>query len=293
MFRILSYAQMKAVLASNRSFPKHELLGDDRCDSALNKWRAKAIKIERCLLHALTSKFATELDRDQALAIANCRPGFYCGHWRCTPCYWRAYWERRQAAESMMLDMPRTALSLATIICGVTHDGIDVAGQQMQEFRGVWTERASRVPNLAWMGFFEFDYVAPQSSDFGPFKAKTTLELGYDPMNELGALVVHFHGAVVHPVLAPEQLRCRFAPAFPGYRRVQFRPEHRAKPLARNLDALVGYPMKLIPPKAALFGRGSRSAKPRDARLLLFYNRLVTSLGGLDGLRFDGAIPQT
>jgi len=48
-------------------------------------------------------------------------------------------------------------------------------------------------------------------------------------------------------------------------------------------DNLTRYPMKLLPPEAALFEDGSRSCRCRNPKALRLHNKLVNFLAGENG----------
>lgn len=286
----LTLEELRGILRDNAHLPKSRLSASQYA-LALNPFRYRDRKIERVLLRALVDPISTADENAQALAQANCWPGHYCGEWSCFLCRQRLWLVRRDLAEELSRGLTRDDISWCTIIAGVTHRGSGEAENIIATAKARFTAMSDRWPELKWLGRFEADYLFPGARSLGTWKLSSLVNLGYDPADEAGALVPHSHSLLFHPGVQRGFLVISAKRAFPGSRRVDIHPLRGYRSIRQNLDNLVRYSLKCLPPKETLPGRGSRYHKPRQISHLRYFNRVMRTLGGLDGiLNFDSSL---
>ncbi len=250
---------------------------------ALHRYEPRDRKHERAMLWALTSASAVTNERRRATKIANCSAQARCGCWECYICRTRAWQANRRLVRMMTRGIDTDHVSFLTVVVEVTHEGIGVAEDLIDNATKQLKEVFDRWPEVQVVGRFEVDILVP-GEETGRFKLKTLTELGFREDHEVPALLVHLHFIVAHPRPSRPWLRIQIAKAFQGTRRVELRPLRATREREESLHELVRYPLKFQAPKSTLPSRKTRTAKPRNERLLLFYCRMIQHLGGFGGL---------
>jgi hypothetical protein len=285
MARRLDLRRLKRTLNSQQRLPKDLLIKSSRWRIQNNPHRNRDRRIERAFLHALTSIDSTGTEQQQALAQANCSPEHPCGYLNCWLCKHRA-WRRlsKNVHAHVGNKIDADDLSWITIVIGVSKpDDLSEIANLLARFRCTLQGVSSRL-NTTFVGRYEIDLIR-RANELGTFKLKTLKELGYRGDRHRAQLtaVVHVHLIGIHPSLPNVVVSYWLKKAFPGFRRTAVKPLDHRQSLTDAVDNLSRYMLKSVPPKTALFHRGSRLCKPQKPKLLRHHNRILLFLRGRQG----------
>lgn len=235
-------------------------------------WRDK--KFERRTLLALTESTACRNAKNRALRMALCLPSRRCGSTACYYCkhlYWAAVRGKAAAAST---GLRRCEMSFLTIIFGAADLGIPHAEQMIDDALPRLARALKWKRGIKLIGRVEMDYLLPGHT-LERDKRRTFAKLGAPTEGDVPLLVPHLHALVFHPRVARYLLRLKLCRRFPGYKRVTMKRLHADKTIEENLDRLVRYPLKFLPPDHAQ-GRATSAE-------LRFGHRANEELGGLHG----------
>jgi hypothetical protein len=263
--------------------PKDGLLTSNCWRLPENRHRNRDRRIERATLQALTGPGSSTAEQTQVLRQANCMPSEPCGEMMCWFCKHRAWLKlRRKLAEELDHAVNDNEISFATIVLGVCKPSRKAVHRLMVNFRS-WLPFAADAWGVLFFGRFEVDLVLDQWVNTTSFKRRTLRPLGLDPDGVGPVAVVHIHFIAYHPGLGHWDLAYRLRRRIRGCRRTEVRPLDSDQSQTEALDNLTRYMLKSLPPKDALFGRGSRLCRPRKPDAMRLHNKLVKFLAGKNG----------
>jgi hypothetical protein len=270
-------------LQTQGPFAKDHLLTDNWWQIPENKHRNRDSRIERAMLQALTEPGSSTAEQAQAVRQAACTPRDPCREimcWFCKHLAWRKL--RRELADVLDHDMDDDEISFVTIVLGVCEPSRKALRRLMFNFRS-WLPFAADAWEVVFFGRFEVDLVLDPWVNTTAFKRKTLRPLGLDPDSDGPVAVVQVHLLAYHRGLDRGVLAFRLKRRIPGNRRTDVRPLSSDQSQTEAFDHLTRYMLKSLPPKNALFGRGSRLCRPRRPQALRLHNRLVRFLAGEKG----------
>jgi hypothetical protein len=279
----LELSEVSRRLQAQEIFSKDLLLSDNWWRIPDNKHRNRDHRIERAMLWALMGPGSSAAEQAQAVRQATCTPANPCREIMCWLCKHLAWLKlRRELAAVLDHDMDDDQISFVTIVLGVSEPSRKALRKLMFSFRS-WLRFAADAWEVVFFGRFEVDLVLDPLVNTTAFKRKTLRPLGLDPDSDGPVAVFHVHLIAYHPGLDGGLLAFRLKRCISGLRRTEVRPLHSDQSQTEALDHLTRYMLKSLPPKDALFGRGSRLCLPRDPEALRLHNRLVRFLAGEKG----------
>ncbi|MGC2857640.1 hypothetical protein ACM64Y_19380 [Novispirillum sp. DQ9] len=235
-------------------------------------WRDQ--RFERRTLLALTDLTARRSEKNSAMRIALCLPSHRCGSTACYYCK-HLYWTKvRAKAAAASAGLRRCEMSFLTIIFGAAYLGIPQAEQMIDDALPVLARALRWKCGIKLIGRVELDYLL-RGHTLKRDKRRTFATLGAPTEGDVPLLVPHLHALVFHSRIERRLLRLKLSRHFPGYKRVNLKCLHADKTIEENLDRLVRYPLKFLPPD---HGQGTATSAE-----LRFGLRANEELGGLHG----------
>jgi hypothetical protein len=268
----LSLEQLREKLHVGGALPKDGFLQTDIDGLHSNSYRRRDRNFEHALLHAMSSESADAKLQALAVRVCNCTEGHRCRRTYCFICnqkYWR---KRRRKADRLVAGLDDSSVSWCTIGIGVSQLGYPIVKDWIYAFKG-WLYRAlGCFPEIGWSGRIEIDYI---DSATGPKpdtdKRRMLTALGWDPMDEMPALVPHAHLILAHPGIPREHPDYLLKRIFAGFRRVETKGFYNALSRSDSLDRLVRYSLKPSLDPSYLASAGSQNHTPRDQAVLRYF----------------------
>jgi hypothetical protein len=283
----LDITELKRRLKTGKRLPKDALMESRRWRLPSNCHRNRDRRIERAMLQALTGPGSSEAEQRQAIEQANCTPETPCRRLMCWLCKHRTWFKRRRKLAGLLdHDVPHDHMSWVTVVIDVCKPSPKALRRPMSKFR-FWLTEAANAWGVVFFGGFEIDLLLDPRVDLDKttFKRKTLRALGLDPKSSEPVAVFHVHLIAYHPDQDRGWLSLRLKQRLREPKRTLVTSLDAKMSQNEALDNLTRYPLKTLPPEAALF---EAEAKARlcqclDPEALRLHNKLVNFLAGENG----------
>jgi hypothetical protein len=281
----LDIIELRRRLTTGKRLPKDALIESSRWRLDTNCHRKRDRQNERIMLKALIGAGSSEGEQRQALEQANCTPDARCRRLMCWLCKHRAWLTlRRKLADTLSHDVPPDDISWVTIVIAVCEPAAKALRGPMAKFRR-FLRKAADAWGVVFFGRFEIDLLLDPQVDVGttPFKRETLRALGLDPSSSNPVAVFHAHLIAYHPQQDRGWLSLRLKQKLEAPRQTHIESLRSNQSQTEALDNLTRYPLKSLPPEAAMHEDGSKSCRAHNRKTLRLHNRLVSFLDGENG----------
>jgi len=234
-------------------------------------------RIERSSLQALMGS-ARSRDHQLALKVANCSPTQQCGE--VTLCWWckvrASLTEGEAIVQFFETKIKRDRFSAVTIILAcIPYEERHTLRTRLRQIRKR-LEWAFRLwPRSQWYGRFELDLLTGhRNQELGSYAEKTLKDMGYAPQSAPECVLVHAHLVIYHPRISRDAVRSDLHHWYSACRQVKVTSLRDEQTTEEALTRFGSYIVKFKPPTFALYGRGSRTFRPRHPDVVRQYVRL-------------------